>query len=70
MAFTPVQYTNGSETRTASTPTDAVQLEYDGWWVSGTVEPALPLIDRFRFGPTPPPVAERRRGMIYIATPV
>lgn len=66
----PVDLTNGITVVTASTPSELVQYQYDGWWLVGQPEPDLPLQDRFAFGPTPPPVEKRRRGMIYIVTPV
>jgi hypothetical protein len=43
MAFTPVEFTNGTAVRLAETPDDLVQLEFDGWVpVGGTYDPPLP----------------------------
>lgn len=41
--FAPVEMTNGIEQRTAATPYDLVQLQYDGWVpVGSTYSPPLP----------------------------
>lgn len=67
MAFTPVEVTNGATTRTALTPSQLVQYQYDGWWIDGEAAPGpIPLSERFVFGPTPPSSA--RAGTVYIPT--
>lgn len=66
--MTPVQFTNGIDTRLAETPSEVTQFRWEGWWALGEVEPPLQLSERFVFGPTRP--SSVRVGTVYIATPV
>lgn len=37
--YTPTQFTNGTQTKTAYSPSDEVRFRFDGWWEVGEVPP-------------------------------